>query len=308
MRRNAIVYLVITIALILSGCIAQPEKGAEEVSGTLNSLSTSDIESDNTGPVSTDDGNEQFPEDLSGNAYKDVTYEVSAQLHQDMPEYRFVATGMKRGAEDYEIGFVMGMKAFDEKGKLILSADFSETYVDEVLGYAVYNEMMDTMGLHIVDVNFDGYKDVIVLNNFSGAHANTWYDCWLWDSGTSSFAASESFAQICNPSIDPEERCIYSTGGSGAAFWGGSIYKFMDGEFVLTNDLYTDWGGLKETALIDGKMTVVREVNYPSEDETKAKEMEAAEMKYYQDSELWQLNNSRWYWIGGHDADKWLDR
>ena len=308
MRRNIIVYLVIAIALILSGCITQPDKIEEEVPGTLDSLSAPNIESDNTEPMSTEDSDRQPPEDPSGNADNNVAYEVSARLHQDMPEYRFVATGIKRGTEEYEIGFVMGLKAFDEKGKLILSADFSQTYDDEVYGYAVYNEMMDTMGLHIVDVNFDGYKDVIVLNDFSGAHANTWYDCWLWDTETASFAASESFAQICNPAIDPEKKCIYSTGGSGAAFWGGSIYKFMDGEFVVTNDLYTDWDGLKETALIDGEMTVIREVNYPTGDEAKATEMQAAEMKYYQDSELWQLNDPHWYWIGGHHADKWLDR
>jgi hypothetical protein len=168
--------------------------------------------------------------------------------------------------------------------------------------------MMDTMGLHLVDVNFDGYKDLIILNSFCGAHSNTWYDCWLWNPETSSFVVSDSFTHICNPSIDPKKKCIYSTGGSGAAYWGGSIYKFLGGKFVVTNDLYTDWGGLKETALINGKMAVVREVKYPTGDTAKATEMEAAERKHYQDSELWQLNNPHWCWSGGHQADKWIDR
>lgn len=258
--------------------------------------------------MNTDGGSKQVLADLSVGAYCNVTYEVSGRLHEDMPEYRFEAMGMKRGTEDYEISYVMGLKVYEDKGNVILTADFSETNGDETVGYPVFNEMMDTMGLHITDVNFDGYKDVIILNAFCGAHANTWYDCWLWDPQTSSFKTCKSFSQICNPSIDPENKCIYSTGGSGASFWGGSIYKFIDGEFVLTNDLYTDWTGVKETALVDGKMTVIREVKYPEDDEEKAAEMEAAEMKYYQESELWQLNNPRWYWYGGHHADEWLEK
>jgi len=100
----------------------------------------------------------------------------------------------------------MGLEVYDENNKIILSKDFSKKHYDMEVGYPVYNEMMDTMGLHVVDVNFDGYKDVIILNNFFGAHGNTWYDCWLWDVKTSSFVASESFAEICNPSLDPDNN------------------------------------------------------------------------------------------------------
>jgi len=251
--------------------------------------------------MSTDDGNKQLLVDLSSNAYKDVTYEVSDRLHKDMPEYRFVAKGMTLGTEASGVGFVMGIKVFDEKEHPILSADFSETYDDEVLGNPVYNEMMDTMGLHLVDVNFDGYKDVIILEGFCGAHSNTWYNCWLWDPITSSFVESKSFAEICNPALNPEDKCIYSAGGSGAEFWGGSIYKYIDGEFIMTNNLDANSKGLTETELLNGKMVVVRKVSYNAEDKS-----EDAEMQYYKKSKLWQLDNPHWYMVGGHKADKWL--
>ncbi len=252
--------------------------------------------------MSTGGGNKQLLADLSSNAYKDVTYEVSDRLHKDMPEYRFVAKGMTRCTENSEVGFVMGMKVLDENGHLILSADFSEASGDEVLGSPVYNQMMDTMGLHIVDVNFDGYKDVIILNDFSGAHGNTWYNCWLWDPKTSSFVESKSFAKICNPALDSKNKCIYSAGGSGAEFWGGSIYKYIDGEFIMTNNLDANSKGLTETELVNGKMVVVRKVSYDSGNKS-----EDAERQYYKKSELWQLGNPRWYMVGGHNADKWLD-
>lgn len=233
--------------------------------------------------------------------HKDVTYEVSDRLHKDMPKYRFVAKGVTRGTEDDARGYVMGMEAYDEKGNSILSADFSFRGGDEIIGNGVYNEMMDTMGLHIVDVNFDGYKDVIILNSFAGAHNNTWYNCWLWDPKTSSFVESESFSKICNPALDPKNKCIYSAGGSGAEFWGGTIYKYIDGKFEITNNLYADGKGLTETKLVSGEMVVVRKVSYICGDKS-----EDAERQYYKKSKLWQLDNPRWYMTGGHKADQWL--
>ena len=143
---------------------------------------------------------------------------------------------------------------------------------------------------------------MIILNTFAGAHGNTWYDCWLWDPTTSSFAVSESFADICNPALDPEKKCIYSAGGSGAAYWGGNIYRFIDGEFVLTNELDTGWNGLVERELVNGRMEIVREVSYGGGNH----QIIEAEQEYYNNNELWQLNNPRWYWVGDHEADQWL--
>ncbi|WP_242954532.1 XAC2610-related protein [Desulfitobacterium chlororespirans] len=229
------------------------------------------------------------------------TYEIQDRLHESMPEYRFVATGVVQGEDEWMYGFVMGLNVYDNNGESILSADFSEILDGEVSGYHVYNGMMDTMGLHITDANFDGYKDVIILNSFGGAHSNTWYDCWLWDPKTSSFAASKSFAEICNPALDVQKKCIYSAGGSGAAYWGGSIYKFIDGEYVLTNELDTDWYGLVERELVNGKMEIVREVSYREDNQILEREQ-----KYYRDNDLWQLDRPHWYWSGGHHADQWL--
>jgi hypothetical protein len=254
-----------------------------------------------------DGSDKQLLTDLTSDVYKDVTYEINARLHEDMPEYRFVATGMTQTTDDWASGYVMGLEVYDENGLPILSADFSQTVLDQVVGNAVYNQMMDTMGLHVADVNFDGYKDVIILNNFSGAHGNTWYDCWLWNPETSSFVKSESFADICNPALDPKKKCIYSTGGSGASNQEWDIYQFIDGEFVVTNSLsYTETNEGRyhfiEQKLVNGKMKIIRDdvIQADSFDD-------ALSAAGYINDELWQLNNSRWYGLGGHQADQWLE-
>jgi hypothetical protein len=252
--------------------------------------------------MNTDGSDKQLLAELDNDANKNVTYEIGARLEKSMPEYRFVASGLANGTDMWSRGYVIGLEVYNESNAPILSEDFSENYYDTIIGYPVYNEMMDTMGLHVVDVNFDGYKDVIILNDFAGAHGNTWYNCWLWDVKTSSFVTSVSFTEICNPALDPENKCIYSAGGSGAAYWGGNIYKYIDGEFALTNVLDTYQGGLVEKKLVNGKMEIVREIQYGDDNHIIRKEQE-----YYKKDELWQLDNPRWYWVGGHHADQWLE-
>lgn len=254
-----------------------------------------------------DGSDKQLIADLDSNVYQDVTYDISACLQEDMPECRFVATGMTMSEDEWASGFVMGLEVYDDKGNSLISADFSQTFDDEVTGYPVYNQMMDTMGLHVTDVNFDGYKDVIILNCFSGAHANTWYDCWIWNSKTSSFVKSESFAYICNPALDPEKKCIYSTGGSGASYHGWDIYQYIDGEFVVTNSLSNEWTNegtahIIEQKLVNGVMEIVRD-DIIQEDNFDNLLSAAG----YINDDLWQLDNPRWYGVGGHQADQWLE-
>ena len=253
-----------------------------------------------------DGGDKRLLADLHSSMYKDVTYEISVSLREDMPKYHFKATGVTQGTDEWVTGYIMGLEVFDENGLSLLTADFSKTILDEVIGNDVYNIMMDTMGLHVTDVNFDGYKDVIILNSFGGAHANTWYDGWLWNPEASSFAKAESFTDICNPALDPEKKCIYSTGGSGAGNHGWIIYQFIDGEFKVTNSLsYNEANGdyyFQEQKLVNGEMEIVRDdvIQEGSFDD-------ALSAAGYINDDLWQLDNPRWYGVGGHQADRWLE-
>jgi hypothetical protein len=299
-KKSFYILTLLILFLGVSGCNVPAVNEAKNISSVSDAAEISNIGS--TTPQTTVEPATSEPKDTPDLMPGQHTYEIKTHLHESMPEYRYVATGVIQGTDEWMFGYVMGLDVYDENGESILSADFSEISDGEAIGCYVLNEMMDTMGLHVTDVNFDGYKDVIILNMFGGAHCNTWYDCWLWDTKTSSFVESESFAEICNPALDAEKNCIYSTGGSGAAFWGGSIYKFIDGEFVVTNDLYTDWDGLVEWALINGKMEIVREVSFGGNDQILEREKE-----YYRNSELWQLDHPHWYWVGGHHSDQWLD-
>jgi hypothetical protein len=299
MKNSVIVASILVLLLGLGGCKASAKDSTEAVS--------SEVSSEVSSSVSSNIIIKTVSSEPSAPTFEAQTYEVLASVNSDMPKYRFVARGLtevhyyfteldnERGA-----GYVVGLEAYDESGKALIN----ESWPLEEGGFnerPVQGEMMDTLGLHVVDVNFDGYKDVIVLNCFAGAHGNSWYDCWLWDAKTSSFVADKAFAEICNPSLDPEQKCIYSWGGSGAEFWGGTIYKFIDGKFVVSNSLEGDRAQVVESKLVNGKMETVRTAYYGDNEKARA-----AEYEYYKNSKLWQLENPRWYHTGGHRADEWL--
>lgn len=244
----------------------------------------------------------------------EYVYEVTGRVNEFIPEYRYQATGIASGTDEWSVGYITGLTVYNENGRIPLHADFT----DGKPGNPIYFNMMDTMGLHILDVNFDGYKDVIILKDFGGAHSNTWYDCWLWNPVTWVFEHCPSFAEICNPAIDHEKQCVYSAGGSGTDH-GYYIYRYVDYEFTVTNDLLWRHSTnvepvegqemtarsakgiyLKEQQLVDGEMQLVREGFFP-EDEADLLLMQ------YGSGEPWQLDSPRWYMYGGHHADPWLE-
>jgi hypothetical protein len=151
MKKSIYVLTLLIFFLGISGCNVPPVDNTKSISNA-SGAEESNIESSTT-LESTD-----TPDPMPGQH----TYEIRARLHESMPEYRFVATGVVQGTDEWMYGFVMGLNVYDENGESILSADFSEIADGKVVGYYVYNGMMDTMGLHVTDVNFDGYKDVII--------------------------------------------------------------------------------------------------------------------------------------------------
>lgn len=244
------------------------------------------------------------------------TYEVISAISENMPQYRFVATGKALGTDEWSAGFVTGLDIYNDNNESILSVELT----NEAEGSAVYFNMMDTMGLHVTDVNFDGYKDVIILNTFHGAHSNSWYDCWLWDTVTSSFGYAQSFTEICNPAIDRDMQCIYSSGGSGASNGRYQIFRFIDEQFVVTNRFYWkyQWSVLPDEDTSDEELDEIGGI-YIEEHQLRNGELETVHEKFYlgekagyliepyYSEEPWLLSSPRWYMLGGHHADKWLE-
>lgn len=81
------------------------------------------------------------------------------------------------------------------------------------------------------DVNFDGKNDILICLGHFGAQMAVAYKCFL--SGDGNFVYCPSFEYIPNPSLDSVNKVVRSQYRNWAASHSWSIYRFLDGEFVM---------------------------------------------------------------------------
>lgn len=98
----------------------------------------------------------------------------------------------------------------------------------------------------VIDINFDGYQDIICLSGVGGAKGNHFYLGWLWNPSSSSFEIT-NIDNICNLSIHASDQSLRSVESESAGHHIYQIYRYIGDRFVLTNQL--DIG--KEWCVID---------------------------------------------------------
>ena len=93
--------------------------------------------------------------------------------------------------------------------------------------------------MSVEDANFDGFNDIIIGIDSAGAQGALVFRCWLWNDETQQFEYEPSFPQP-NASIDTNAQIIRTTNRGSAVARNWYIYRFIDGEFVLTNSMSRD--------------------------------------------------------------------
>lgn len=83
----------------------------------------------------------------------------------------------------------------------------------------------------LVDVNFDGLKDILICKGAYGVHKNVYYLCYLNTSGK--YSLCNGFENIANPTINANEKFIYGTSNDGFDSSVANIYGIYNGEFIL---------------------------------------------------------------------------
>ncbi len=61
----------------------------------------------------------------------------------------------------------------------------------------------------LLDVNFDGFKDILIYLGSYGNQGVVYKDCFLWNNKNQLFENYNSFQEIPNPQIDEHGKCIY---------------------------------------------------------------------------------------------------
>jgi hypothetical protein len=94
----------------------------------------------------------------------------------------------------------------------------------------------------LVDLNFDGYRDLYVLTNW-GATGNDQGCIWLYDPGTKRFGYSPEFSNLGTFTLDPAHKTIitWSNGGMAGAVHSADKYKVDSNRPVLIYNERQDW-------------------------------------------------------------------
>jgi hypothetical protein len=162
---------------------------------------------------------------------------------------------------------------------------------------ACYREDLD---LRLIDLNFDGYCDVMLHSDMGGAHGHISYLALLWENGRNTFSGpAEGFTDILNPVADAKSKAIRSRSADSAYCDIYRIYRYAAGRFYLDMELMletnTDGGAFIRTyteyQYTNGKPLLVNEFTTAATEEGAHTQKEKP---YYEPGGIWELDNPIW--------------
>jgi hypothetical protein len=97
------------------------------------------------------------------------------------------------------------------------------------------NHPVEAFKLGAIDLNFDGYNDLRILNN-EGATGNNWYDTWLYNQKTKTFVKNQFLTQSTSVMVDTSSRKILTYHRAGACEESLGVYAVKDTTYTLVED------------------------------------------------------------------------
>lgn len=110
-----------------------------------------------------------------------------------------------------------------------------------------YVRFLNQFQLEMLDLNFDGYKDIWVLNE-GDATGNSWYDTWIYNKPKKQWLRNAFLSKACDLSLDTVNKKIITS------YWGGwadqslSVYTVSDTTFRIVEEWYVE--GRTDTSII----------------------------------------------------------
>lgn len=113
----------------------------------------------------------------------------------------------------------------------------------------------------VIDMNFDGYKDIKLLD-WHGGTGNGGYKVWLYEPSKKEFILHEEFRDLSNPICNDADQTIstHFNGGHAGRIYGDGLWMFKNGKIIRLELELQDYVMEKnhyikvKSKLIDGKM------------------------------------------------------
>lgn len=159
-----------------------------------------------------------------------VLADVREKINRNLPAYRFTIHG------DPETRIATRIIITDTATNKVIQ-DFDVATECEDMEPRPDNDFFT-----LVDMNFDGYKDIGLLTSW-GATGNTYTSYWLFDPRTGTFVFSKEFSGLGTETLDPKTKQIttHSNGGHAGMIFSESTYVVKDNKPVLIREVNQDY-------------------------------------------------------------------
>ena len=223
-------------------------------------------------------------------------------LAQGMPEYIVTTRSVEEHHENYPYRLEF-LTIEDKQSGEIIFEDWDDPDYTE---WTNAERIASDMELMVVDINFDGYKDILFLA-YTGDGGSRWFQAYLFDAESGSFYVDSDFEYyIVNPIVDEQRKAILShfqeldiSYFDSYKSW--EVWRYIDGELICEAELVEaveDDGDGEYTWWYDER-NINDEVEqfYVETDQGETPPAEAA--AFYASGSYWDLQNPIWY--------KWVD-
>jgi hypothetical protein len=160
---------------------------------------------------------------------KEKKISFTERLSKDGPDLRFEMYGkfrngvLKQGHID--VFDVSGAKRIQ---KIIINDNYEESHFDWDIDSFEYNGHE----VQMVDLNFDGYLDLRILDN-EGATGNNWYASYIYDRFSGKFKFNKRLSELSGVRIDASNKQIITYSREGACSECIEYYKVISDRLFL---------------------------------------------------------------------------
>ncbi|MCV6639195.1 hypothetical protein [Candidatus Albibeggiatoa sp. nov. NOAA] len=154
------------------------------------------------------------------------TWQFQTQVHPDLPLLQFELIGIT----DEETAHIQKIVISNQDGQTLQTLMIED--VSDMLKETETLWLKRGEGFKIEDVNFDGYKDIRLMELLP-AGANVPYLCWLYHPEQQKFVFNKPFSQLAHLSLDNENQQIISQYRINAVEHGTDFYSVDKYELIL---------------------------------------------------------------------------
>lgn len=197
-------------------------------------------------PVSIDQNNKAKEQEAEQIEIQKKKFSFTERLSKKGPELRFDMYGK------FKNGYLNQghIEIFDtSKSKRIQKIIINNNFEGGHFGWLIERFGYNGHEVQLIDLNFDGYLDLRLLDN-EGATGNNWYASFLYDPGKNKFIYNRHLSSQSSLVVDSKNMQVSTYNRCGACNEFIKYYKYQKGHYILSKIEWTERDSTNESGCI----------------------------------------------------------